>query len=455
MLVSTKNKHFIRTISFSLAAVVIIAGAGISGFALASRYKTTIEYTYHRALNQLADYISTIESTLTKGTYANTSTQQYGLASKLMVNSEGAKNALSQLPLKEDESQALQKYLAQVGDFSTYAIGRLARGKNLSDDDMKSVDTLLGYAKKVNPLIEELSAYYGGNNELISERKELDEDITKEQGEVQQMNFSNTFVDLNENFVDYPSLIYDGPFADQVQQKRPRLTENADAFSADEAKQKASEFLNISVNDLEYKETRKGNIPVYVFTNETIYITVTVKGGYISEMYDKSEETQTANLNHDVITQKAEDFLKRQKLNSMHESYFVIVNDVYTINYAYRDESSKAVCYSDLIKVGVSQRTGKIVTYNATGYIMNHTNREIDSPQSSLEEAKQAVSEKLSIESSDLALIPSGGSKEVLCYEFTCKGQKNENVIVYINCETKLEEEIFILLQSDGGTLVM
>ena len=94
--------------------------AGITGYNLANSYKTTIQYTYQRSLSQLSDYFSSIKSTLTKSVYANTPPQQYGLASKLMVDAEGAKNALSQLPISLPQGESLQKYLAQISDFSSY-----------------------------------------------------------------------------------------------------------------------------------------------------------------------------------------------------------------------------------------------------------------------------------------------------------------------------------------------
>ncbi|MBQ1991495.1 MAG: germination protein YpeB, partial [Clostridia bacterium] len=71
------------------------------------------------------------------------------------------------------------------------------------------------------------------------------------------------------------------------------------------------------------------------------------------------------------------------------------------------------------------------------------------------QQALKSVSRELSVVSSKKALIPLANGKEVHCYEFTCTGKDDENVLVYINGETGLEEQIFILLQSDGGYLVI
>ncbi len=42
-----------------------------------------------------------------------------------------------------------------------------------------------------------------------------------------------------------------------------------------------------------------------------------------------------------------------------------------------------------------------------------------------------------------------------MCYEFLCRGQNDEQVLVYINSETGMEEQILILIETDNGTLAI
>ena len=59
----------------------------------------------------------------------------------------------------------------------------------------------------------------------------------------------------------------------------------------------------------------------------------------------------------------------------------------------------------------------------------------------------------MTIESARMAVIPTTRDEEPLCYEFLCRGQNNEQVLVYINSETGMEEQILILIETDNGTL--
>lgn len=453
-----KVRTKVRLVSFTSAAILIIMGAGVTGYNLANTYKSTIQYAYQRSLSELSDYFTSIKSTLTKGVYANTPPQQYGLASKLMVEAESAKNALSQLPISQSESEAMQKYLTQVSDFASFLIGMLSRDENLSEDNIDAMQKLLEYAEIVAPQIEQLSAEFIDTGKAIGKALTLNGNIIENNSDKNKTEFDNSFSTISQSFADYPTLIYDGPFADSAQNKSPKQTSNAQECTINQAKEALAEFAGISPDLLKYNETRNGALPVYVFEGEGFYGTVTVKGCYVCEMYftptsNNSSTSNAKNIDYEKALQFANDFFIKNHINSMEENYYTLANNVYQLNFAYKE--NQTTCYSDLIKIGVSALDGSIVSYNAHNYIMNHYERNIGSLPLTKQEAQRSVSNELTVVKSKKALIPRTNGKEVHCYEFTCTGKNDENVLVYINGETALEEQIFILLQNSNGSLVI
>ena len=442
-----KLRTKVKLISFISASVLIILTTCIMGFYLTDYYKTRVRYSYQRSLSQLSDYVSSIKTTLEKGVYANTPPQQYGLASKLMVQSEGAKNALSQLPVSQNDSEGIQKYLTQVSDFASFSIGRLSRNETLSKDNLTALQKLSEYADNIAPKIEELSARFGDGTESI------ESDHLESNTALATSAFDNSFLTVSKSFADYPTLIYDGPFADSVQRKKPRLTENQRSVTAEQAQQNLADFLHISKEKLHYKETRNGKLKVYVFSAQDIYATVTVQGGYVCEVYKTDTRRGEKKYNYSQMLNSALQFLSEREMYDMKESYYVIHDGICTINFAFQTDG--IICYGDLIKTGISESTGEIVSYNAEGYIMNHTQRTFATDMLTSQKAKESVSPLLTVINSQKALIPMENGKEVLCYEFLCKGKNKENILVYINAQSAMEEQIYILLQSDGGTLVM
>ncbi len=151
--------------------------------------------------------------------------------------------------------------------------------------------------------------------------------------------------------------------------------------------------------------------------------------------------------------EKAKAFLTAHGVDDMAESYFIDQGNRLTINFAARQDD--VICYPDLIKVEVAMDNGEIVGYEAAGYLMNHTQRSSLQPWVAAGDAQEQVSGELSVLSRQLALIPTEGENEVLCWEFKCENGDGKHYIVYINAKTGEEQQILILLEDENGTLTL
>ena len=174
-------------------------------------------------------------------------------------------------------------------------------------------------------------------------------------------------------------------------------------------------------------------------------------GGY-AVSFIKDRVVESAELGYEEASQAARAFMEQRGLADMQESYYVINDNICTINYAYAKDG--VLYYPDLIKISVALDNGEVVEYNASGYLMNHTERKPLAPAFSLEQAQKQVSPLLKVEKGGLALIPTPGLNEVLTYEFHCTGENGDRVLVYINASTGYEEQILIIVESDEGILV-
>lgn len=445
------KRAWVRIVSFSAAAALLLVGAGFSGYRLTSRYKNTVEYKYQMALNNLSDYVSNIRTTLEKGLYSNTSAQQQPIFAKLMTMSEGAKSSLSQLPISSEQSVAIQKYLGQVGDYSFFALSKLAKDNELSDEETDNLKMFYEYACQLDMSVGDMAAAYADGSVDLGESITLRGNIENIGNEVDELTLDGGFREMNEGFTDYPTMIYDGPFSDHITQQKSKLLENKPTVSESQALTIASDFAKCDKDALTCTGKSEGNLPTYNFSGENIFITVTQSGGVVDIFRDYSE-VSTRTLSYKDCLDEAKKFLLDTFRENFTESYYSINDNVCTINFAYTEND--IVYYSDLIKVGINMQTGEIMSYCATGYIMNHTDRNIKQPQISQQLAQQNLSNNLKVQSCKTALIPTAGKDEVLTYEFTCTGG-NDTVLVYINCMTGLEEQIYIVLENDNGVLVM
>ena len=136
----------------------------------------------------------------------------------------------------------------------------------------------------------------------------------------------------------------------------------------------------------------------------------------------------------------------------MKATYYLKQDGIVTINYAYVQEN--VTVYSDLIKVKVALDNGEVLGIETTGYLNNHTTRDISNVKISKEEAKKTINKNLIIESESMAIIPTEWKTEILCYEFKGKVDDRE-FLVYINAENGREEDILIIQDTPNGTLTM
>lgn len=159
--------------------------------------------------------------------------------------------------------------------------------------------------------------------------------------------------------------------------------------------QMAAQYLYADPNTLTHTNDTEGNLPVYNFNTDTTHISVTKQGGYLSSFMN-ARPIDTITLQLEEAKQYAKQYLSSIYQEEFVETYYVIYNNMCTIQYAYSKDN--VVYYSDLIKVSVAMDTGEIVEYNADNFLMNHKERQTQTPVIGELSARQQVSDHLTID---------------------------------------------------------
>jgi len=315
----------------------------------------------------------------------------------------------------------------------------------ITDKDMKNIERLSKSAEKVASIVND-SAVQNNNPEywamVVENKLESDEEIK---------GLEEFLGSVDEELKDYPTLIYDGPYSDHLLNKQAELLQDAQSITDEKGRMIASKWCGVYIEALNYAGKSVGRIDTFNYSGEDVSVAVTVKGGHVM-YFRKDILVENIILNHSQAVGKAKRYLENMGMRNMQETYYYEADGICTINFAFLD--GKTLCYTDLIKIGVAMDTGDIVFYEASGYISNHKNRTFKSPKYSQEEAKDVISDKLTVESVRLALVPTDSVEEKRCYEFSCIAADGQEILVYINTATLAEEEILILCKSDGGILV-
>lgn len=436
-----KKRTLVRITSFYLALGVICFGTYLHSKRQANLYKQQIKYTYEAALETLSVNIGNIENALKKSVYASSVGQFTNLTVLLSREAAAAKSAIASLPASSGELTAINKFLSQVGEYSLSLSKKAATGGQIEDNERKNLFRLGDVAGKIHSGIDDIYTMYSADGVWDGQISSQNTDSS----------FSEDIQQIEQTLTDYPTLIYDGPFSDHITNEEPVFLEGKETVTRQKAKEIAAGAINLDVEDLTDGNDEDGQMKIYGFNRgNDSFVSVTQKGGFLVYLRLNLPQGQT-NFSYSQVEQKAQEFLQKQGYKNMQSNYYFTNEGVCVINFAYLNGST--VCYTDLIKVGVDLTSGNVVFLDARGYINNHKSRNILTPKYTAEQASEVLSDNLSVESVSNALIPTASKGEVHCYEFKCKGLNDEEVLVYINTATLAEEQIFILLKTDGGTL--
>lgn len=449
--INMKKRTRVRLVSYLTALFFVMGGFIAQGYTQAHGYRTQLEYTYQRALADLSDDVSEINTTLNKSVYAGTPAQLTQLSSKLVRDCDAAKSSLSQLPVSAFNLDGTNKFIAQAGEYAQSLTRKLSASQDITDAEKQSLQKLCDYAQtvadKINSMRNGIDMSGMNIGEVFAVIEQEGDAVDDTPG------ITDGFQEMEDDMEGYPTLIYDGPFSDHLMEREPLLTKDADEVSREDARKKAAVALNVAPSALTDAPDEAGKMPSYCFRYGDVNISVTTRGNLISYMLNP-RGVEDAKLSVQQAGVKAGEYLRMLSIENMVQSYYDTVDNICVFNFAY--EQDGVICYPDLIKVGIALDNGEAVSFESRGFIANHReDREIPTPAISEAEAMAIVSKLLTPGSAQLAVIPTGGDNEVFTYEVRCKSDKGQNVLVYINAMTGAEEQILLLIETDTGVLTM
>ena len=428
--------------TFIAAAFAVAVGFAVRYAAEAADYKRILADTRTRAMANLSESLGDIAGAMEKGRYATSPELLASISAEIWQEAESARVSLSELPLNCAPLDNTCRFLAQAGDYAFYIVKKAASGEQLTAEEHAGMDELAAVAKRCADSVAVLAA-------------EADAGVlTYQSAGVGGRTVDGESTSLEEDFPDYASLIYDGPLSEHVERRTPAMTADAPEVSAADALARAEEFAGCP-GVLAFAGEQAGNMPAYCFAGdqngEHIYVEVTRGGGHVLNML-RSRGGVTPAMRPEDAVKLAREFLEARGFENMRESYYWDEAGITVVNFSCTDNG--VILYPDLVKVGVSLDDGEIVRFEARGYLMNHRGRTIASPAVSEAEAREKLDSRMRVESTALALIPTDGAGEALCYEFLTQADDGTKMLVYCDAATGLEKRLLILTQSDGGTLV-
>ena len=411
--------------------------------------KQEVQDSYNRAMYDFVSDINNIENEMTKLKITSNDTYTMTTLASVFAKSNSAKANLDILPFSAGSISNVSKFLNQLSDFSYSLMRNILNGNEISEYK-ENIDSLYIKISELSDVVENIYTDLTASNIKWDELEKVGDEKIKESTAQEELSSVNY---IGKTFTEYEGIIYDGAFSNHILTAKPEFL-NGNILSSDEAKNLVKEELNIE--SIEFKSEQDGRLSLYVFetklsgfdTLKTLY--VTKEDGKVYQMISDRKST-IENISIDEAEKKATEYINNLGIDNIVPTYYLKSENMVTISFAATQDD--VIIYSDLIKVKVALDNGEIMTYEANGYIYNHKERNINASKT-IDEAREVLYKDLTIENERLCIIPTDSKDEVLVYEF--EGIIDENrFLVYVNANTLVEEKIYILLETEGGTLAM
>ena len=412
---------------------------------------------YQQAFFEALEHVENVEVLLSKGLIASSPEQVTRLFSDLRAHAAAAQVNLTQLPLFHGALMSTSKFLAQVADFGAQVARKAAAGEPPDGD---AAEVMRRFREEAAALSAELHEI---QKEAASGRMPWAELQRRARSELggREARPATGFDRIEDRFEQLPVIQYDGPFSDHVLQRRPKgLT--GEPVSERRAAEIALDFSPLEPKDeLEAAAEQRvsGNIPGYRVVlrrrgdeKPLAVMDVSEKGGRVVWML-ALRDVNEARLSLDEAKRRAEAFLRERGFGPMAATYASEAGNQAVIPFV--PEVDGVLVYPDLVKVTVALDDGEITGFEALGYLMSHTEREIPEPALSAAEAKERIAPQLTVAGEPrLAIIPLDTLEEVFTWEVPAT-LGADRYLVYINALTGEEEHILRLVETGEGTVSM
>lgn len=436
---------------FIFAAVAVLVTAVITlgvflGFAVDGKNELSLrsENGYASAFYSLEDSLLQIETNLGKMRVVRTPSLQSELLTKTAINAEVAEQCLSTLSVSGAAMSSTIKFCNQVGDYSLYLLRKLDGGESLSETDYSTLDKLYESTYELGTRLSEVSGkIVAGEYSFSMLGKEDDA-------------FSATVSDIADGAIEYPSLIYDGPFSDGLEDPSPVALEGEEITA-----EQGAEILKRYLSDYEVTEVScdgelGGFIECYSYSFSAGSVhgnaMLSKKGGALV-MADVNDTVADPKYTKEQGVELAEQYCEKIGIDNMSAVWACVTDSELYVNLCYEEDG--IIFYPDMVKVKISLETGKVTGYEAREYIYNHTERDADyNVTVTEEEALAAGYGEMSVESVRLAVIPLDAGGEKLTYEVygTVDGY---GFFVYVDAATGNAVRVLQVIDSDEGELLM
>lgn len=450
-----------RILYTGIVSVIVVFSTSFAILMFLERldYRNYLQGQYSKNMYELVSSVQNIRINLGKAAIVGSPEQSIIVFEEIFRYSATANDKLHSLPIDQSVVGDTSQFLTQVGDFCYTLAQSASEGKKLNDKQYDLIDKLESQSYTLQEQLNgALSDINDGKVKWGDIRKKSSGVLAKTGDDL----VTEKFTGIQKQIAQYPALIYDGPFSDNVIEIKPKVLSQKEV-----SEKKAVEVINNmfgkdKIEKIEYKpQSGKTKIPTYTFyisfngrdkgDSKTV-IEISKNGGKVVYLLD-NRTIGKATLNIQKAIEGGSKFLFKIGYKNMEPTYTLNYGNTAVVSYVYKQ--GDVAIYPDQVKLKIALDDGSIIGIESEKFLVSHVEkREIGTPKITEAKAREKVGTRLKINKVSLAIIPTEMNKEVLCYEFL-GSYKEKDFIVYINASTGYEQRIIEIIDTPNGKLTI
>lgn len=451
---SKREKRFPKSVVIGLSVAVGVLGLSTIGLGIAygcmasttNDYAIQLENVYQKNLYDLVESVNNTETKLSKILASNSSTYQKKLLAEIAQNSELAENSIASLPISQNSLADSVKFINQMGGYTQTLADQISQGKNLSSQDLSTLSKLQQSVNDMKAQINKFVKKVQQNYSILDQSFNLDGDFN---------NFTIEISKIKGEGVDYPVMIYDGPFADSTLDKTVKGLKG-DTLTEQECQKEVEKcFKNCA--EISYSGEINSRFETYTYhvTNsdsQVLFVQVSKVGGHVITVSGQGSTSGEKNITEEDAKNIALDFAKQNGVENPQIVWIESVNNHIYLNIA--PTENDIILYPDLVKVKVDMASGTVIGYDATNYFINHIPRALKKTGHNANEFKSSLPKDMTVKNQRLVLAPLDYNRAVICFEYECE-KEGATYYFYLNAENGEEENVLKVIQTDDSSKLM
>ncbi|HIU15668.1 MAG TPA: germination protein YpeB [Candidatus Ventricola intestinavium] len=368
------------------------------------RMATHMIMQHQREMTDVVAAMADIEINLSKLLIASGAAQSVSLLGETALLAQHVESGLARLPLNVQTAAEAMKFAGQMGQYTMALVTQVSSGGMISSEDERQLEDMMTACRQLN-------------EHLVQVEERMYAQPLTEGAAPAQENVQSWPAQEGDSAIEYPSLIYDGPFSDGRQQGEAKgLT--GERVTREQAREAAARYAGVTADRVRDGADSGGQFEAFGFVADTpdgmLSVQVTGQGAHLLWMVPEQAEFAMRRTVEECL-ENARVYLADQGFGQMEVCFVQEYDGMVVANFASVQDG--VLLYPDQVKVQVSMDSGRVVGAECTQYLMNHIRREGLEPELTVEEARELISQRLNVRTQRLCVIPEE-TGERLCWGF-------------------------------------